>query len=525
MREYFYQPRAWTRGAALALLLACPAYPEDGPEEIVAFTKDVAPILFEHCVSCHRSGEVAPMSLRTYKEARPWAKAIKAALQKGDMPPWFANPAHGEFKNDPSLSQKEIDTIVRWVDQGARRGRRSDMPQMPDFVKGWQNGVPDYVVELPEVEVPADGPDIFPNLTIELDVPEDRWVRAVEIRPGNKEVSHHVVVFMNANRGGVGPSFDVLGVWAVGTPPNAYPEGMGRRIRAGQRLLANMHYHPSGKLATDRTRIGLYFGKNELKKEVNAVLVGSFTFEVPPGAPNHEVTGTWFVDQDIKVVSFFPHMHLRGKDMRFTATLPSGDQKVLLDVPKYDFDWQLFYYPVDPVSLPKGSRIDILAHYDNSAQNPDNPDPGRSVGFGLESTDEMMFGVFEYITDEGVRPRELSSEERVDHIVASLPNDDALYKVTFSLGATSLTTALVLPRKGKGTWYVPYQGQLVTLDIKEVEWVGDAFEFGISINAIGADGQLAVSGEMTEDGGIRGTLSTGVPPNSFSLANFTGDRP
>ena len=525
MQKYFYRPWVFALGTAIALLLAGMASAQDVSAGTIVFTKDVAPILFEHCVSCHRSGEVAPMSLRTYKEARPWAKAIKAVLQKGDMPPWFANPAHGEFKNDPTLSQAEINTIVRWVDQGARRGKRSDMPALPDFVNGWQHGVPDYVVELPEVEIPADGPDIFPNLTIELDVPEGRWVRAVEIRPGNKEVAHHVVVFMNANRGGVDPSFDVLGVWAVGTPPNAYPEGMGRRIRAGQRLLANMHYHPSGKAATDRTRIGLYFGETEMKKEVNAVLAGSFTFEVPPGAPNHEVTGTWFVDQDIKVVSFFPHMHLRGKDMRFTATLPDGDKKVLLDVPKYDFDWQLFYYPVEPVSLPKGSRIDILAHYDNSAENLDNPDPGRAVGFGLESTDEMMFGVFEYITEEGVRPRELSSEERVDHIVTSLPNDDALYKVTFNMGATSLTSALVLPREGMGTWYVPFQGQLVTLGIKEVEWTGDAFAFGISINVGDTGGQFAVNGEVTEDGGISGILTMGVPPNAFPVANFTGGRP
>lgn len=366
----------------------------------VTFTKDVAPILFENCVTCHRAGESAPMSLRNYEETRPWAKSIKEKVSKREMPPWFADPAHGSFANDASLTEKEIKTIVKWVDAGAPQGNPKDMPAMPTFTTGWQRGEPDAIIELPTVNVPADGYDYFPNLRFKAEVDESRWISAIEIRPSNPEVAHHVVIFMNGFGGGMGNDFNVLGTWAVGTAANVYPEGMGRRISNGQTLTANMHYHPNGTATTDTTRIGLYYGEGELKHEVHAALAGSFSLHIPAGAENHKESDAWYVDDDIKIVSMFPHMHLRGKDMSFTAYDEKGKQgKTLLSVPNYDFNWQLFYYPTEPIPVKAGGEIEIMAHYDNSENNPHNPDPTRSVGFGQASTDEMMFGIFEYIYD------------------------------------------------------------------------------------------------------------------------------
>lgn len=341
------------------------------------------------------------MALQSYREVRPWAKSIKEKVSKREMPPWFADPAHGVFANDASLSEEDIDVIVRWVDQGSVQGKLTDLPDAPSFTEGWQMGEPDHVISLPEVNVPAEGADYFPNLSFSADVPGDRWIRALEIRPSNRDVAHHVVIFMNSfGSGGMNGGFDVLGVWSVGTKPNVFPEGTGRRIKSGQRFMTNMHYHPNGTAATDQTKIGLYFGEGELEHEITAVLAGKYNFSIPAGAPNHREFSSWHIDRDITIMSFFPHMHWRGKDMTFTAVYPDGREDILLKVPNYDFDWQLFYYPEKLISLPAGSRIDLLAHYDNSDGNPDNPDPTRTVGFGTNTTDEMMFGIVEYYYDE-----------------------------------------------------------------------------------------------------------------------------
>ncbi|MFP6583868.1 MAG: thiol-disulfide isomerase [Candidatus Hydrogenedentota bacterium] len=367
----------------------------------ITYTKDIAPILFENCVTCHRAGEVAPMSLRNYDETRPWAKAIKEKVSSREMPPWFADPAHGTFSNDASLTDKEIKAIVKWVNAGAPRGNPKDMPEMPTFTSGWQRGEPDAIIELPTVNIPAEGTDYFPNLSFKAEVDESQWIQAIEIRPSNMDVAHHVVIFMNGFGSGMGNDFNVLGTWALGTAPNVYPKGMGRKLRNGQTLMTNMHYHPNGTATTDTTRIGLYHGEGKLQHEVHAALAGSYSFFIPAGAENHEEIDAWYVEEDIKIISLFPHMHLRGKDMRFTALMDNKRADILLSVPKYDFNWQLFYYPEKPISVPAGSEIEITAHYDNSANNPNNPDPTRNVGFGLQSTDEMMFGIFEYIYDDG----------------------------------------------------------------------------------------------------------------------------
>ena len=371
----------------------------------VTFTKDVAPIIFENCVSCHRPGQTAPMPLRSYAEVRPWARGIKDSVVSGEMPPWFADSRHGFFKNDMRLMQDDIDTIARWVDAGAPQGDPGDLPELPTFIEGWQLGEPDLIVTLDEVTVPADGPDYYPDLSHTLDLPEKRWIRAVEIRPGNRKVTHHSAIFTTPG-GGEGRIrsgfFDVLAVWSVGTNPHQFPEGMGRWVYPGQNWDINAHYHPSGTVETDRTQIGLYFGEGEMEKEVMAALGGSFSFEIPANASNHELRASYIIDQDVSVISFFPHMHYRGKDMDLIANYPNGESRSLINIPEYDFDWQLFYYPEEFVPLPAGTRLDIVAHYDNSAANPNNPDPDKTVGFGLETQDEMMLQVIEFIADDAL---------------------------------------------------------------------------------------------------------------------------
>jgi len=297
------------------------------------------------------------------------------------------------------------------VDQGATQGDASHMPPAPVFTDGWQLGEPDFVFSLPTVEIPADGPDLFPNPIIRLQVPERRWVRAIEVRPEDPEVNHHQVIFMTG-RDSIREQgyFNILAVWAAGTAPTVFPEGAGRWVGPGDLLVLNQHYHPNGVDArTDTTRVGLYFGEGELEDEIEAILAGTMEFSIPAGAENHELVVTHEILADSNIISYFPHMHLRGKDMTFTATYPDGSREVLLNVPAYDFDWQLFYYPKEPKFLPKGTQIEILAHYDNSSGNANNPDPTRSIGFGLKTTDEMMFGVFELIEQKAEGEEEVGA--------------------------------------------------------------------------------------------------------------------
>jgi len=489
----------------------------------VTFTRDVAPILYSKCVACHRQGEVAPMPLLSYDDARPWAKAIKEKVVLRQMPPWFADPKYGTFANDPSLSAREIETISKWVDGGAARGDAGDLPKPPQFTEGWQLGEPDMIVELPEVQIPATGPDIFPTPTIALSLSEDRWIRAVEIRPSNREVTHHSVIFSTSAGATMGGSgfFDVLALWSVGTPPTVYPEGMGRWVRKGQTLRTNLHYHPNGKPQVDRTRMGLYFGKTELKKEVVAALAGTFSLSIPPQAPNYEIRSAYVAEQDINIVSLFPHMHLRGKDMKMTATYPGGRHETILNVPAYNFDWQLFYYPKTTLTFPRGTRIDLVAHYDNSSANPRNPDPTRTVTFGEGSTAEMMFGMFEFTAVDGISPRPGNVSSRMQGLAASFPKGTA-YSITVPQAAQTIPTVLYLPKAGDAAWYFPAQGILNVWSINDLTWTGNAFKFTTSIRLGAGAGTFAVTGELKEDGTIHGSLESTTVTSRVPFTEFTG---
>jgi hypothetical protein len=304
----------------------------------------------------------------------------------------------------------------------------------------------------------------------------------------------------------------------VGTPPTVYPEGMGRWVRKGQTLRTNLHYHPNGKPQVDRTRIGLYFGKGELKKEVVAALAGTFNLSIPPQAQNHEIRSAYVAEQDINVVSLFPHMHLRGKDMKLTASYSGGRQETILNVPAYDFNWQLFYYPRSPITLPKGTRIDLVAHFDNSSANPRNPDPTRTVTFGEASTAEMMFGMFEFTAVDGVSPKAGSVPSRMEALMASFPKG-AAYGITISQGPQTIPTVLYLPNSGDPAWYFLQQGLLNVASVTDLKWSGSSFKF--SVSGLGP-GPMGIAGELKDDGSIHGAVELATAAGRIPFVEFSG---
>jgi hypothetical protein len=373
------------------------------------FTKDVAPIIYNRCIECHRTGEIAPMSLLTYQEVRPWAKSIRQRVVERQMPPWSADPHFGKFSNDPSLSQKEIDTIVSWVDAGAPKGDDKDMPPTPKFVSGWTIGKPDVVLEMQEeYSIPADGTVPYLYFTIPTGFKEDKWVSAMEIRPGNRGVVHHVIAFVSdagasGRRGGAAGEAQQGRGQLGGITPNktgvVFGPGTARLIKAGSNIVFQMHYTTNGQATKDRTSIGLVFTKEPPTKTLVTGNAMNARFVIPAGDGNHEVKSSTTFKEDVHLTSFMPHMHFRGKDFVYTAVYPDGRSEVLLSVPKYDFNWQLTYLPEKPIALPKGTRLDCVAHFDNSTRNKFNPDPSKEVRWGDQTWEEMMIGWFSYTRD------------------------------------------------------------------------------------------------------------------------------
>ncbi|HSB11104.1 MAG TPA: thiol-disulfide isomerase [Blastocatellia bacterium] len=406
---------AVTLGMFTVLVAAVSA---NGPSKTSAtFTRDVAPILFNKCIECHRAGEIAPMSLLSYQEVRPWAKSIRQRVVERSMPPWSADPHYGKFSNDPSLSQKEIDTIVSWVDAGAPKGDDLDMPPTPKFVQGWTIGKPDVVLSMQEeYAVPADGTIPYLYFTIPTGFKEDKWIQAMEIKPGNRGVVHHVIAFTQdpgtGRRGGGGGEAQQGRGQLGGITPNktgvTFAPGTARLIKAGSNIVFQMHYTTNGEATRDRTSIGLVFAKEPPTKTVVTGNAMNTRFVIPAGEANHEVKSSTTFKEDVHITSFMPHMHFRGKDFVYTAVYPDGRSEILLQVPKYDFNWQLTYVLEKPIALPKGSRLDCVAHFDNSTKNKFNPDPTKEVRWGDQTWEEMMIGWFAYTRDSEQRETALA---------------------------------------------------------------------------------------------------------------------
>jgi hypothetical protein len=364
---------------------------------VPTFTKDVAPILYKACVECHRPAMFAPMSLTTYEEARPWLRSIKQRVSTRTMPPWGSDMPHGVFRNDPRLSDQEVETIVSWVDGGAPKGDVKDMPKLPEFVEGWTIGKPDAIFTMAEdFKIPATGAVEYQYIRIPVNLPEDRWFKAIEIKPGARAQVHHVIAFTQPSDeptrpgGALGPT-NIGGV-TPNKPGVVFDPGVARLLRGHHDIILQMHYTTNGKEALDRTQVGLIFAKEPPKKLAGGGMVLQPRFVIPAGDGNAEVRGTTVINQDTVLTNLTPHMHVRGKDMTYTAFYPDGTSEVLLSVPKYDFNWQITYELAKPKVLPKGTKVEVVAHYDNSTSNKFNPDPTKDVKWGDQTWEEMMIG-------------------------------------------------------------------------------------------------------------------------------------
>ncbi len=365
----------------------------------VTFTKDVAPIFFKSCAECHRAGEIAPFSVLSYKDVRPWAKSIREKVASREMPPWHADPNHGEWLNDRRLTQAEIETIVAWVDGGAKEGDPKDLPPAPKFTDGWAIGQPDETFSIPEQSVPATGVVPYKYLVVPTNLKEDRWVTAAEIRSTGRSVVHHVIVFVQDPNKPASADGNLLAGVAPGEQPARYRPGLAKKIPAGARLIFQMHYTPNGEATKDVTTIGLKYAKEPPQHQVLTRPVLNMSFTIPAGDPNYEVKSSYTFKEDARLVSLMPHMHLRGKDFEIKAIFPDGTSKILLKVPRYDFSWQTYYVPKEPVAVPKGTKIECLAHFDNSPGNKYNPDPTKDVKWGDQTWEEMMIGWLGYYND------------------------------------------------------------------------------------------------------------------------------
>jgi hypothetical protein len=385
------------------------------------FTRDIAPILYENCVECHRAGEIAPMSLITYAEARPWARAIERRVTDGTMPPWHADAAHGTFRNERGLTAAQKGVIQRWAAAGAPEGSAADLPALPAFASGWRIGTPDVILEMQEdYSVPANGTVRYEYFYIPTNFTETKWVRAIEARPGNRSLVHHILVFHEASSDGsnaapvVQPnredsrtpppppegnrpqrrpngSSQLIATYAPGTNPQEFPAGTALRLPPGGTLRLQMHYTANGTAGTDRSRIGLIFAKEPPAEEIRVSHFLNGQLVIPAGASDHQVSTDVTFVQDANLWGLFPHTHVRGKRWSYTLELPDGTKEPLLSVPKYDFNWQTYYVYQEPLRIPKGAKIRSTAWYDNSTANRSNPDPTIDVKWGDQTWEEMQY--------------------------------------------------------------------------------------------------------------------------------------
>ena len=422
----------------------------------VTFHKDVLPILQKNCQSCHRPGQIAPMSFLSYQSTRPWAKAMKTAVATRKMPPWFADPQFGHFANDRSLKASEIDIIAKWADAGAPEGDVNDAPVPANWpADGWDIQ-PDVIVQGPATVVPArPKSDVieWSFVTVPSGINEDTWITSMEIRPSDPSVTHHICVYFKPHTGDVKYNTPVWADRPRDDQGNALPEAAGingkgiprsitegsngiegcyvpgqrsqdyrdyraaKLFKAGTDIVFQLHYTPNGKDTTDRPRIGFTTAKEQPQRTYVSIGISSpsdaKSFAIPPNNGNWEsppAEATFL--EDAELVWMSPHMHVRGKEMTYRFTYPDGRTETILSVPRYDFNWQLGYELATPIKVPKGTRITITAHFDNSANNKFNPDPNRTVYYGDMSWEEMMFPFFSVVVDKNVNPRTVIRENR-----------------------------------------------------------------------------------------------------------------
>lgn len=372
------------------------------PQGDITFTKHIAPILNARCVECHRPGEIAPFPLTSYQETIGWEQTIAEVVREGRMPPWNANPEFGHFRNDARLTSQEKSVLLTWIENGCPEGDLRDLPPAPKFTVGWRMPQPDQVIQVRSepFTVPATGVVDYQYFKVDPGFTEDVYVTAAEARPGNSAVVHHIIAFLLLpGQKDISLGKMLIG-YAPGTSPLIFPEGAAMRVPAGSQILFEMHYTPNGTEQTDQSSIGLKFTSGEMvKHEVVGLEAVNSKLRIPPGERRHQVTASERFREDTTLLSLTPHMHLRGKAFRYDATYPDGKTETLLDVPAYDFNWQLRYEFAEPKFIPRGTVVQCTAVFDNSPENLSNPDPGATVTWGQQSWDEMMIGFF-----TGMRP-------------------------------------------------------------------------------------------------------------------------
>jgi len=454
MSQPITRAAALALGAVAAMAMVVSAEGQAKPATQAAatptFSKDVAPIFYKNCTNCHRPGEIAPMSLLTYKDARPWAKSIATQVGKGAMPPWHADPKHGQFLNDRRLSEADKATLVAWGNGGAPEGKPSDLPAAPTYDSGWTIGTPDQVFTMNEdYPIPASGEIPYQFLEIETKLTEDKWVQAFEVKAGDPKAVHHVIMYARPPaapappRSGEAPAagaqaaarpaqppplFDFapnmdIPAGQFGGPPlppeqrkpaypnqrgpvrvgpavggfvpgqfiRVYQEGTAMKLPAGTTLVLQMHYTSYGKATSDRTRVAVKYAKSAPATQLRWASLQNGALHIPAGVRDHRVDAEMTLGADVTLWSMLPHTHVRGIRWIYEATYPDGRKDTLLSVPNYDFNWQTDYVFKQPLKLPKGTKLHATAWYDNSTANKSNPDPTKDVWWGDQTWEEMMF--------------------------------------------------------------------------------------------------------------------------------------
>jgi len=379
------------------------------PTGSITFTKHIAPIFNNHCMSCHREGEIAPFNLTCYEDVVGWEDTIMEVLEESRMPPWFANPKHGEFANDPRLSADQKDLIFTWIENGMPEGDLADLPTPPVFTEGWQIPEPDQIITMPQAyPVPAEGTVDYQHFVIDPEWTEDKYIVATEARPQNRSIVHHILLHIippdTSPRNYLRMRGPILAGYAPGSIPLTTPDGVAIKVKAGSKLLFEMHYTPDGHAQKDQSSVGICFAKepSKIKRELkgDAASFPPRQLIIEKNDPDQQrVQDSKKTMRNVALVSMTPHMHLRGKSFRYDLIDAKNDTVIetLLDVPAYDFNWQLKYILKKPKLIRPGQFIRCTAVFDNSANNLSNPDPDKRVRWGPQSEDEMMIGFLEYI--------------------------------------------------------------------------------------------------------------------------------